>query len=485
MDPELRIRDEKEEKKRGGFFGFLRGVGRSFTGAPGGLGSGSGGFGGLGGLGWAGGLLATKAGLIGLVLIGTTVAGGLGVLGYKLFGPGDDDRLGGRFQLFAPRPPGAPSSGQGPGDGNSQSLSMLAAGNAGRGGPAEAAPDAAAVAAAEKQAADKAAAAAAAGKANNANVGGNKAAALKSERKIGELSKLGGVHGGGGAGSSASSSAAPLNAAKSALGSAHAVKPKATPSSQRSLGRRFGADNSLQQARQVLGNQSRAPSSGAAGQTYDGSRPAGIGGADAPQGGAGANNAGAGNAPTPNPSGGYDTAERFPPAPTAAAVNVTPWQGAINTAMLCVVGAAALLMAASKLKKGAPLLAMGLAALAAMLAMGAIMMGSMMMGGKYGQTFQGQMFVLAGTAMLASSALSFLPAPDPNAKASEFGDPALWMMVVGGAGLAAAMVGYISKPMKVDPSFFRNGQPPDWNQTAQPQSRYEAPSQRVLDRFLA
>ena len=65
-------------------------------GGVGGAGSAEG-FGGLLGAGVSGGLLATKAGLIGLILVGTTVAGSLGVVAYKLFGPNASDRDGANF----------------------------------------------------------------------------------------------------------------------------------------------------------------------------------------------------------------------------------------------------------------------------------------------------------------------------------------------------------------------------------------------------
>jgi len=36
--------------------------------------------------------------------MGSAVAGGIGLAGYKIFGPGEADKTGGNLQLFAPRP---------------------------------------------------------------------------------------------------------------------------------------------------------------------------------------------------------------------------------------------------------------------------------------------------------------------------------------------------------------------------------------------
>ena len=65
-------------------------------------------------------------------------------------------------------------------------------------------------------------------------------------------------------------------------------------------------------------------------------------------GGAGA---GSGAAARPNPTTGSDAAS-FPRDRTRGR-NVTPWQQAINIAMMCVVGAALALKMASSVAKGA------------------------------------------------------------------------------------------------------------------------------------
>jgi hypothetical protein len=456
MEQKIQVaKDERKEKKRGGIFGWLRGLGKSGGGASGMSGAGFGGLGGgLADAGFAGGLLATKAGLIGLIMIGSTLAGGLGVLGYRFFGPGADGGSRGGFQLFEPKPPSASNDAGAPRDGNSQSLSLFAAGNAAPPLKEPAKADVSATAAAAS--ADKSAVGA--GHAINANVGGNKAVGLKSDRKFGDLSKLGGA---GAAGGTSATMGSALNHAHAAPGTSKGLAKPSASSVGRGIGRRLGGSNSLQQLGQVRRDQRAAPSSSSAGATYDGARPAGITGADAAAPAQAGTSDGAGS--RPNPTNGSDSGNRFPPAPAAEHTNVTPWQGAINTAMMCIVGAAALLFAASKVKKApgyGTALAAVLCGIAAMLALMAIALGSMMAGGKYGQKFQGNMFVLSGGLMLATAAMGFFPGPS-DANKDAF-DPTMIMMVSGGAALAAAMVGYISKPMKLDSSFFPDGKAPDW-----------------------
>src|SRR5207248_910818 len=77
----------------------------------------------------------TKAGLLGLVLIGSTVAGGLGLLAYRLSSAAAPDAVTvAPGRLFVPKPeePGRPGEAA-PSGADSQSLSMFVAGNAGRG----------------------------------------------------------------------------------------------------------------------------------------------------------------------------------------------------------------------------------------------------------------------------------------------------------------------------------------------------------------
>src|SRR6185312_6863458 len=88
-------KEPEKDKKKGGLLARLFGGGGS---------GGGGGAGGGGGLA-AGGILATKAGVLALVLVGTTVAGGIGMVGYRLFGPGAEmTGNGDNLQLFASKP---------------------------------------------------------------------------------------------------------------------------------------------------------------------------------------------------------------------------------------------------------------------------------------------------------------------------------------------------------------------------------------------
>src|SRR5438045_357407 len=89
--PEIRPELNKTERKKKGWLANLLSKlglgGGSGTGGLGGLGgmggASGGGLGGLGGL-FNAGFLATKTGMIVAALIGTTVAGSVGMLGYKL-----------------------------------------------------------------------------------------------------------------------------------------------------------------------------------------------------------------------------------------------------------------------------------------------------------------------------------------------------------------------------------------------------------------
>ena len=114
------------EKQKAGFVSSLmRGTAQS-------SGAGFGGIGGLGGRLLGGGMLATKAGVIGLILTASTVAGGLGLVGYKIFGPGASDRVGVHYSLFSPRPiqeQKAIEAQQKADNGNSASLDDLAKAN--------------------------------------------------------------------------------------------------------------------------------------------------------------------------------------------------------------------------------------------------------------------------------------------------------------------------------------------------------------------
>ncbi|MFI5350466.1 MAG: hypothetical protein ACHQ2Z_13040, partial [Elusimicrobiota bacterium] len=136
-------KEPERDKKKAGLLARLFGGGGSADGLGGLGGFGGGSGGGMGGLA-GGGILATKAGLIALILAGTTVAGGIGMLGYRLFGPGADSSASGdsNLSLFQPKPKeGAGADGQAASkDGSSESLKQFneanktAAGDAAAGG---------------------------------------------------------------------------------------------------------------------------------------------------------------------------------------------------------------------------------------------------------------------------------------------------------------------------------------------------------------
>ncbi len=148
-----------------------------------------------------------------MILAGTTVAGGLGIGAWSVFGPGPSDGASNpALQLFASKPKDASAivTGVAPvaADGSSQSLSFLAKANAPSGEATVQAPPADASAPVTDGAT-------AASNANSAtpNMGESMATngaapkvSLQGAKKLGELSKS---FGGGGSGGSASASAAP------------------------------------------------------------------------------------------------------------------------------------------------------------------------------------------------------------------------------------------------------------------------------------
>lgn len=485
-------KDPENEKKKSG---FLAGLLSQLGGGAGASGAaGWGGFGGLGGAGVAGGLLATKAGLIGLILVATTVAGGGGLIAYKIFGPGERDTTGRSFQLFAEKPRPAPGSEDeeatsGKPDGRSASLEYLAKANLGVGAKPE---DELPKDAATQQAAADAASAGAAvgdGSGGKANVGGNKAASLlKTDRKFGELSKLGSSGGGGGSrasgGDAGSSPGTLLASAKpGGTGSIGIGAAARAGGGQRGLiGRRMGG-SAFKQLGQVNRDQRGARSSQAAGRTYDGGGSGGTNIAADNIGGSGDAGAGAGKAPSQNPTNASGNGNRFPSPPPAEPKNVTPWQGAINTAALLLAGASMLLIFAAKIGMGAKTLAgtekalvQMLAGLAALLAIAAIAIGSMIAGGAYGQTLQGNMIMASG-AFLTTSAAIVAIAPEKVFVQSE-GGPLLYVTIGAGLlGMAALATAYFAPPKVYTCEEFENCQAPDLRMGA------ALPSEEAVKRY--
>jgi hypothetical protein len=358
--PEIKAVVNKEperDKKKGGLLARLFGGGGSGgTAGLGGFGA-AGSGGGLGGLA-GGGLLATKAGLMALILVGTTVAGGIGMVGYRLFGPGADAASSGdNLQLFAPKPKDAQNAdGQdgAKGDGNSQSLSMLSQGNA--------TPKPADASASETPPADATAAGAAAaasagtsgsGPINKAGDGSNgvNKGLLKNSGKFGALTTPGGGGGSGAVASSAPQKApgADVGASKGSLSGFRKTAAATAGGTSRSLaGRHFGG--AYQQGFGVLGNQKGAQSSYSAGQTYDGA-PAGsnIGANGTPIGGAGDSSAGGAQPKSlPGPSTDQNTSKEVP---TPKTHDAAPWADELKTAEILIATAVGLLLVASLINK--------------------------------------------------------------------------------------------------------------------------------------
>ena len=481
------------------------------TGLLGGLfgGGGSGAAGGLGGLG-AGGLLATKAGMLALVLMGSAVAGGIGLAGYKMFGPGEADKIGGNLSLFAPRQPAADPNAVAPvnADGSSASLNFASAAAA-KDKAAEAAEAAAAAASASAEAPtdaaagdaakDAAAADAARREANSraasgaalANGGGGAAGTmgrgLTNTKKLGALS--GAVGGGGSTSASASTKLGDnlANAAKNGASSAFSRQGggAAKASNARSVAGR-GGRSARAQARNVMGDHAggKAGSSFAAGRTYDGSA-SGGGGAIGPDGGSigmGGVGDGAGSQPkTLAANSAGSTKEQDPPVPEAPAKDVTPWAKQIMMGMAAGAIAVALMMfASSMIEKAkatyAKVVATGVGALAAApalvtalqlgkvligaaiaLGLAGIAMGAMISGGQNGQTLQGGLLIASSAAIVAAGgwlmSTTLHPIPKtPEAIAADkhyaaFGVPTTWMYVIGGMG-AVGLVGTMMAPKK-------------------------------------
>ncbi|MBI5631058.1 MAG: hypothetical protein HY921_09255 [Elusimicrobia bacterium] len=481
-------KDGEEEKKRSGVLYSL--LSRLGLGSSGGLGSAAGG---LGGYGAAGGMLATKAGIVALIVAGTTVAGTFAWMGHRYLGAGSERPMDGNFQsLFAPKPQSGASGGAQAGSASLASDSLQKFVDANKTAATDGAPDGSAQAGDAAAPSAPAGAGAAAGTSVSPPIASNNLAP-KSEAnplakfgmKKAELSKLGASSSGASTSASFSSNNAANNAAlartvggKGGAGGAGGARAAGTGRGLAAATRRGGnfrgvggAIRQAQNARSLAGNT---------GPQMDGSTSrAGIGGADAGIGGAGTG-AGAGSGVTtgqPTSVSGDD--KRFPESnvPTVAGKNVTPWQKAIQTATMLIAGAAMLLMVASKQGKENPVLAQVLAGVAALLGLAAVAIGSMIAGGKYGQGMQGNMFVLAGGLIsVAAGGLIY-------AKGNLDGDGAQqwvkWLVYISGAGaLAATMAGFMMKPKSYPAQQFNGGKPPDMGQYLR------APrSERAVERY--
>ncbi|MEK7858534.1 MAG: hypothetical protein AAB320_05255 [Elusimicrobiota bacterium] len=502
--PEIKTevnRGEEEDKKKGGFFanllsklsggGAVSGAGLE-AGAAAGLGSG------LGGAGLAGGLLATKAGIIGLVLVGSTLASSVGFIGYKVFGPSGEDNASGNYSsLFDARPKPAPGSEEAGGaaqNGNSDSLNALVSANnkpeapaAAEGSQTSDAPSADASASAAAPVNNTAAL-------NNANAPSQGAAAkLQGGKKMGELSKVGAGGGGGGSsGASGGGSGSAMNLASAKGGKLSGMsggKAAAAGGGLRGLSgvRRAGAVKQLA----GIGKDARgATNTVQAGRGYENgtAQSNNITGPDSAGPDGGGVGAGAGAGRGPSSSGGSPDGERFPAPPAAeAGKNVTPWQGAINTGMMLIVGAAALLFIAAKLAKTPPvgIAAYACAAIAGLMGLALIALGSMIGGGEFGQPLQGGLLSVAGGFLTAAAAVAIWGGESGLEKCG--GDPSTLMMVCGGGALVAAAGAYMMPGKSYPPDMFKDGKAPDWNQKYEkaPDSESRHMPEEALKQYLA
>jgi len=530
--PKINPEVNREEKKRSGLAALLLrlGIGSEAGSGVGGSGAlgGSGVLGRLLGAGASGGILATKAGIIGLLLVGTTVAGSLGVVAYKLFGPTAADRSGADFaSVFSPKPQnsgGAGQDGSASADGVSKSLQFLADANS-KPSPQEQAAQAAAVAPADASAS----ASAAPPPLKNDNALGSTIAKLKTDRQFGALSK-GAASGSGGtvslpAGSGAGNAASLMAGGKSSsLGGMTASR--AGTGSLHSLRARTLGGSAVKQLGAVRRDQTGATSSRAAGRTYDGSA---ITASPSGDTSAGAQESKSDKNPSVNPGGSSDG--QFPSSvPSVSGTNVTPWQAAINTAMMLVMASALLLLIASKVgqMQGITLgmvkaIVCLLSVIAAGLGAWVVKLGGEIGGGQYGQPLQGGLLALAGGCIIATAAIMMIkvlgvegsdkkvndsvktgkegemkPLTDQK-EADKFnqgadgealakamgGDTNLLMMCCGGAALAAMAWAYMAPKRTYSSSLFKDGRPPDYDHPYQSSQVVTPPSQGILDRYLA
>jgi hypothetical protein len=409
--------------------------------------------------------LATKAGIVGLVLAGSTIAGGVGWLGYKVLGPGPGDKAHAHFQVFQPKPAQSSSGQSQGGGGNSQnsgqsSLGDLSQANQGAMGEASALANSAPVASAAIGAAPKSP--------NVGKVFGGKAAKampkLAGAAKIGQLSNLNAA----GPAAAAKPAAAKPMAVGALPGGAGSGAPHGAVAGRGFGGSSGGGGGGFRAMNGAgtgygVGGPNAVPGNG----LFDGARPSSLG---IPSG-SGLGGVGSGS-PTqfPNASsyGGQFSPQGGNQMPyTGSGTDVTPWQGAINLAIMLSLLAGALMYAAyavSKSSLGAAkqiLIVLGviIAAIGGFIAY----LGSQIAGGQFGQSFQGGAFTLAGTFIAMSGmAIAGGGAAGDFSKGTGFGGTtSMVFMACGAVGLLSAMAGYLV-PAQQYPSTMFYGNPPDW-----------------------
>lgn len=494
--------DKANEKKGGAVAPFWTSAGGKA--ASGMAGSGGAGVGGLA----LGAMFATKTGIITLALVGSTLAGGLGWMGYQ--NVGREGKGEARFSsLFAskPAPKAVDESSQtgaaGPSGGSS--LQFLVDANKNDPSLNDSKVEASAVPAAPTSDAP----------ASNSNSNSN--VAVDQTPMTGPASKSPGLNGGKKFGSLSSGLASGSSGAGirfGSLGGAGEVSnmPKLASSkgiaaprdSRASLSSRRAlsydrAGSAGRQLAMVRRDHRGATSSSGAGRTYDGGGNTGAIGpeAAAPEGSTGSGDAGASDRKV-SPSDASRSEVNEPP-PTETGKNVTPWQDALQQGMMLLAGATVLLMIAKKLAEmyrkslaasavpgGAAVTAWYMTAakivagLAGAAALAAVYLGSQITFGEYNQPIQGAALMLGGAAMAAAAGMIVFN-PDTFSE-SAYGNIEGLMDICGYVGMAAVAATMLVPKKEYDSSKFKNGEAPDakifgYHETA--------PSEKALERFIA
>ena len=455
--PEIKPEVNKEEKRGQppGFWGNLLG----------GAHAGSGGLGGFGGAASGGGMLATKAGLLGLILAGTTVAGGVGLVGYRLFGPGPGDQADGNntLTLFAAKPKPASAAagaqGSGPADGNSQSLSMFAQANAPQPGA-----DGAQVPPQNPNAASPSATpantTAAPGSGNMAD-GGSGHKILPNTAKF---SAMGSSFGGSG-GSSAVSAGSPRGELGAFSRGVTGGAPRGGGRASAGLGgRRSRSNGAIQLDSVARDHASRIGTMYTTGATYDGHGQAVH--AEGPQAGA------PGGPPAPAIADSVRPKSFAPPpttqsstsTPPPKAVNVTPHQSEIDTARMLVL-AALLLMALKSVLATQPWFTLTakqiINGIISAIGVAVAVLGAVIASGSNGDPVQGTIIMCAGAGVIAAGIGGMLADKIGNAGAVIGANMSPIIMLGGGAAVLALVGSMLAPTRKVPASQAQNGSAPD------------------------
>ncbi len=388
------------------------------------------GGGGLG-AGIGSGLLATKAGLIGVIAAGTAIAGGVGVATYKMFGPQSLGTVSGYSSLFQPKPknqaaaPGAAGPSGNGGGASQRSLAEFREANAAQKTAATPAAMPAGYAAPGAQAG-----AASAGSLSNLTAAN--ASFIPSlpggAKPIGNAGAPQNSMAPGGSGAAAAPSGQGTGAAaQSVVGSQGGAMSPAAAGVNGGL-RAFGATGgngggggAYGQAQHEFAENAGATSSQGAGQTYDnGGRSGGnsLGGTGTGAAGvSGTGPSGISN-PTYSNSNPWRGGESSVP-PTSGATGASPWQTAIELATGLTVGALALLFLARRMalkaiaagpeaEAAAQMTVRVLLGIAIAMGLAVVYLGARMGMGPYSQTLQGVLFIMSGAAIATSAAASML-----------------------------------------------------------------------------